>query len=175
MNHRARITALTLAIAGFAIAPAAVEAQVTLANVRTRAVIEAIDYQSRALTLRGSQGSLTEHTVPADLQGFNEFQIGDRVTVMFLHELALHLRRPGSAMPDLSEMSAPSGRATEMHTMEAEVTLIDPAVPAISIKSDSGEEATFRLPRGMSLDDFAVGDLMDVTYIIPEVISLANR
>ncbi len=36
-------------------------------------------------------------------------------------------------------------------------------------------EATFRLPAGMSLSDFNVGDRMDVAYVFPEVVSVENR
>jgi hypothetical protein len=174
MTHRTRIAALAVAIGGFLTIPVLAEAQVVWANVRTQATIEAIDVPTRTLTLRGSQGNLTEHRVPDDIMGFSELERGDRVKVLFLHQIGLHLRAAGAPAPDLSKLSVPGGGPSVMRTMAAEVSEIDPTVPAVSIKSSSGEQATFRLPKGMSLQDFPPGSEIDVTYVIPEEISVSR-
>lgn len=175
MIHRTSISAIAVALTALSTVPVSVDAQVVWANVRTSERIEGIDHQAREVTLRGSQGTLTEHSVPETFADFAELEVGDEITVTFLHELGLHLRRPGSQAPDLTRLTAASGGASVMRTMETEVSQIDSTVPAISIKSGSGEQATFRLPKGMSLSDFAVGDMIDVTYVLPEVVTVTNN
>jgi hypothetical protein len=172
MKHRTRIAALAVAIGGFLTVPAAADAQVVWANVRTQATIESVDAATRTLTLRGSQGALTEHRVPDDMTNMNELERGDRVKILFLYQIGLHLR--GDPAPDLSNLDAPGQGASRMMTMAAEVTEIDPTVPAISIKSDSGEQATFRLPKGKSLEEFPPGTVMDVTYIVPSEVTVTR-
>jgi hypothetical protein len=173
MTHRTRIAALAVAIGGFLTIPIAADAQVVWANVRTQATIEEIDAPTRTLTLRGAQGNLTEHRVPDNMVGFAELERGDRVKVLFLYQIGLHLS--GEPAPDLSSLDAPGQGVSRMHTMQAEVTQIDPTVPSISIKSESGtQQATFRLPKGRNLEDFPPGSVIDVTYIVPAEVTVSR-
>jgi hypothetical protein len=174
MTRRTRIAIFTAAIAGLLAVPVVAAAQVTWANVRVRADVEAIDHQNRTMTLRGVRGNATQHVVPEGAEHFNAISVGDRISVTFLELLGLHLRTPGAPAPDLTLLNSRGGTAETMHTVATAVSQIDPAVPAISIKSAAGEEATFRLPKNMSLSDFQVGDSIDVTYLIPEEVRVAN-
>jgi hypothetical protein len=177
MTHRIRTTAMALAIAGLAAAAATVEAQVVPANVRVHAEIEAIDQDTRTLTLRGPLGNLFVRRVPADMPGFSTRYVGEGVTVTFLSEIALHLRKPGAALPDLSQITVPVGVPTIMRVMETEITQIDATESAVSVKGAGtwDYEATFRVPTGLSLGDFAVGDRIDVAYVFPEIVSVENQ
>jgi hypothetical protein len=175
MNYRAGFAALVAIALGSVALPAA--AQVTLANVRVHAEIDSVDRENRTLVLRGPSGAMFERRVPEDMSGFNARTPGEEVTVMFLNEIGLHLRKPGASLPNLSEMDVPPGVPTIMRVIEAEVTQIDQTESAVSLKSAAGPsiEATFRLPPGLSLSDFAVGDRIDVAYVIPEVVSVESR
>lgn len=160
----------------FAMSPVQAAAQVTLANVRVDAEIDRVDRANRVLTLRGPSGGVFERAVPADMN-INARSAGETVTVTFLNEIAIHLRRPGAALPDLSELDVPPGVPTIMRVVETEVTQIDQAESAVSLKAVLGPslEATFRLPPGLSLSDFSVGDRIDVAYVFPEVVSVEGR
>jgi hypothetical protein len=177
MIHRLRTVALATALTAILAVPAAVEAQVALANVRVHATIESVDRDNRMFTLRGPQGNLFERTVPEDMPGFGARRPGDEVTIMFLYEVGLHLRKPGAPLPNLSEIDAPPGVTLIVHTVATEVSQVDASEQAVSLRSLSGPgmEATFRLPAGFSLSDFAEGDVVDVTYVVPEVVSLEAR
>lgn len=150
-------------------------AQVTLANVRVDAEIESVDRANRTLMLRGPSGNLFERALPTDMS-FSP-SAGETVTITFLNEIGLHLRRPGASLPNLSEMDVPPGVPTIMRVVEAEVTQIDSSESAVSLKNVAGPsmEATFRLPAGLSLSDFNVGDRLDVAYVFPEVVSVEGN
>ena len=177
MTYRVWFAALAVAAVGFAMVPSNAAAQVVLANVRVPAEIDSVDRDNRTLMLRGPSGNIFERRVPDEMQGFGARQPGETVTVTFLNQIAIHLRRPGAALPDLSEMEVPPGVPTIMRVIETEVIQIDTSESAISLKAAAGPdiEATFRLPAGMSLSDFAVGDRIDVAYVFPEVVSLEGR
>lgn len=177
MTTRIRSVALAAAMAGLLAVPVAVQAQVALTNVRVHAVIESVDQANRMLTLRGPQGHLFERRVPEDMPGFGARRPGDEVTIMFLYEVGLHLRKPGAPLPDLSQIEVPEGMTTIVATVETEVSQVDASEQAISLRSRSGPgmEGTFRLPAGMALSDFAEGDIVDVTYVVPEVVQVETR
>ena len=177
MTTRIRSVALAAAMAGLLAVPVAVQAQVALANVRVNAQVEGVDQQNRTLTLRGPQGNLFERRVPDDMPGFGARRPGDEVTIMFLYEVGLHLRKPGAPLPNLAEIDAPAGVTLIVHTVATEVSQVDSGEQAVSLRSRSGPgmEATFRLPAGMALSDFAVGDIVDVTYVVPEVVQVETR
>jgi hypothetical protein len=61
--------------------------------------------------------------------------------------------------------------------METEITQIDATESAVSVKGAGtwDYEATFRVPTGLSLGDFAVGDRIDVAYVFPEIVSVENQ
>jgi hypothetical protein len=177
MNYRVGFAAVLAAAVGLATVPETAAAQVALANVRVHAEIDRVDRENRTLVLRGPSGNLFERRVPEDMSGFAARSPGEEVTVMFLSEIGLHLRKPGASLPNLSELDVPPGVPTVMRVIEAEVTQIDRTESAVSLKSTAGPsiEATFRLPPGLSLSDFTVGDRIDVAYVFPEVVSVETR
>ena len=177
MTYRIRATAIALTFAALAAVPAIVEAQVTQANVRVKADIEAIDRDTRTLTLRGPVGNLFERRVPDDMPGFSTRHVGEGVTVTFPGEIAVHVRKPGRPLPDLSQLDVPAGVPIIMRVLEAEITQLDPAESAVSLKSVGSWdiEATFLVPAGLSMSDFAVGDRIDVAYVFPEMVSVEER
>lgn len=177
MNHFVRNAAMALALAGLVAVPATVEAQVTQANVRVRAQIEAIDQDTRTLTLRGPVGNLFERRVPDDMPGFATRHVGENVTVTFPGQIAVHLRKPGARLPNLALLDVPAGAPIRMRAMETEVTQINAAESAVSIKSVGSWdiEATFLIPTGLTVADFAVGDLIDVAYVFPEMVSVEEQ
>ena len=177
MTNGIRITTLAAAVAALSLGPTEAEAQVALANVRIHAQVESVNHDDRTFVLRGPQGHLMERRVPDDMPGFGARRAGDEVVVTFLFEVGLHLHKPGAPLPDLSAIRAPAGVTLIVDTVTGEVSQVDATESAVSLRSISGPgmEATFRVPAGLSLSDFAVGDRVDVTYVIPDVVSLENR
>ena len=177
MTNGIRITTLAVAVAALALVPVQAAAQVTMANVRIHAEIESVDHDNHSFILRGPQGHLMERRVPDDMPGFGARRAGDEVVVTFLHQVGIHLHKPGAPLPNLSEIQAPARVVLIVDTVTGEVSQVDATEQAISFRSTSGPgmEATIRLPAGLSLSDFAVGDLVDVTYVIPDMVSVENR
>lgn len=175
MNIRTCFAAFLATVVGLTTNPSDATAQVTLANVRVDAEIESVDRDSRTLVLRGPSGNVFQRALPADVSFIP--RAGETVTVTFLNEIGLHLRKPGASLPNLSEMDVPGGVPTIMRVIEAEVTQIDSSESAVSLKNLAGPdiEATFRLPPGLSLSDFNVGDRIDVAYVFPEVVSVEGN
>jgi hypothetical protein len=59
--------------------------------VRITARVEAIDYQSRRVAVRGPQGNLREFVVSDEVQRLDEVEVGDLVEVVFAEALALEM------------------------------------------------------------------------------------
>lgn len=177
MTYRAWSAGLAAVALAFTMMPSTATAQVTLANVRVDAEIDSVDRENRTLMLRGPSGNMFERRVPDDMAGFGARQPGETVTVTFLAEIAIHLRRPGAPLPDLSELDVPPGVPTIMRSIETSVTQVDASENAVSVKGMAGPsvEATFRLPPGLSLSEFNVGDPIDVVYVFPEVVGVEGR
>jgi hypothetical protein len=65
------------------------------------ATVEAIDYASREVALKGPKGNVLALRVADDVQGFDDVKVGDSVSVAYTQALALEM---------LPEQGAPSGK-----------------------------------------------------------------
>ncbi|MHC4666621.1 MAG: hypothetical protein ACYS9T_11820, partial [Planctomycetota bacterium] len=62
--------------------------------VTIRATVEAIDYQSREVTLRGPRGNAITFTADERVRRLNEIKVGDEVVADYYVSLATELREP---------------------------------------------------------------------------------
>jgi hypothetical protein len=59
--------------------------------VRITGRVEAIDYQTRMVAIRGPQGNLREFTVSDEVQRLDEVEVGDLVQLVYAEALALEM------------------------------------------------------------------------------------
>ena len=66
-------------------------------TVRLTAVVDAIDYKNRRVSLRGPKGQVMAFAVAPQAKGFESVTAGDRVSIVYSEAVALEmiLRKPG--------------------------------------------------------------------------------
>ena len=179
MNAKKTLSVITLAIAlslpaallgGEAATPAKPSISATQ-TVKIVTVVEAIDYESKLVTLKGPQGNL--QTVKAErTPNLEEVEVGDQVNVEYIQNLTIEVMENDGAQPGQGVMTATAVNKPDEApgVMEMVTTITTATVQEINL-----EENTFKLnmPGGVveqfaardpeNLKRAAVGDLVVIT------------
>ena len=137
------------------------------------ATIEAIDYGSRLVTLKDKNGNFETLEAGPEIKRFHELRIGDTVTFRYHEALVFKIRKPGEAAassvnkpvtvtPDKGPR--PGGTASREMVLGVTVKAIDPKVPSITVLTDTGRVADYRVQDKDNLKGLAVGDRVEIAY-----------
>ena len=135
-------------------------------------VIDFIDYPSRLITLRDSDGNVDIMLCGPEIQRFNELKVGDKVTFRYHESVVFSIRRPGDKTPPPADgtgiVRTPGQKpgATMSNQMTARVTVeaIDMKVPSITVRAEDGRKMSFKVENAKNLAGVNVGDRVEVTY-----------
>lgn len=169
--NRTRILAAGALLAGLI---AGVEAQmpVTQGEAITQTfTIDAIDYKARLVTLKDDEGLTQTLYASPDITRFDELKAGDKVEFRYHESVVFSIRRPGQPAPaeygggvTRRTKGAPGGVISEQITASVTVTAIDPNVPSLKVKTDTGRVMGFKIEDKKNLEGLKVGDQIDITY-----------
>ena len=137
------------------------------------AVVEAIDQETRVVTLRGPQGNSVTFTVTEEARNLGQVEAGDLVDVEYLQEISIEVMANPGLAPGAGELAvaarSPEGDMPGMAVVDTQVitaTVEDINLEAntFKLKGPEGnvEEFTARNPENLKLAD--VGDLVIITY-----------
>jgi Cu/Ag efflux protein CusF len=145
------------------------------------ATIEAIDKASRVITLKESTGQLLDVAAPAEMEGFNNLKVGDRVTATYFQAIAVSVRKPGApATPSTPvtttrrEDRKPGSETRKQQTFTVTVESVDPKAPALTVKGPKGRVMTLGVADAAQLQNIKAGDSVDVTYYESLMIKVAR-
>jgi Cu/Ag efflux protein CusF len=140
-------------------------------RVTKSGTVEAIDHQSRILTLKQPSGTFVTVDVPEDVKRFDSIKVGDKVTATYYDNVVVRKKEPGEAPVDKlagavtpTEGVKPGGTVGAQRTMTATVEAIDPKVPSISFKGPNGWSYSRRVHDKEALKQVKVGDQVDFTW-----------
>jgi len=136
------------------------------------AVVDAVDHESREVTLTDSQGDVLMFTAGPDVRNLDQVQVGDHVTADYHEEIAVSLRdtkgaQPGSTYSEQVK-GAPMGAKPEGTIVTK--TVVNAIVEAIDLENntfklkfpdDKVQEFTAENPENLKLA--SVGDLVVIT------------
>jgi ribosomal protein S17 len=133
--------------------------------------IEAINSSTRVVTLKDADGNLEELFCGPEVQRFDALKVGDRVTFKYIESVVSTLRRPGQA-PRPAESggmvrtpgSRPGGTISQQVTATVTIQAIDTKVPSVTVKTDAGQQMSFRVQDAKNLQGYKVGDTVEITY-----------
>ena len=175
---------ITLALVALAVLPSVALAQKPASQteaIEVTAKIEAIDHSARLVTLKSQDGvSETVHAGP-EVKRFDELKVGDTVTFRYYESIAYVIRKPGdpSSMPVekgpavvRSKGERPGATVAQQKTATVTVQTIDPKVPSITVVTEGGRRASFRVQDPKNLEGVKVGDKVEVTYTEALLISV---
>ncbi len=139
-----------------------------------KATVEAIDYKTRTVTLKGEKGGLVQLIVGEEARNFNQVKKGDIVTFTYMEGIAVNVQKASEA-PKLVETESikrakegekPGGTIETVGFMTARVEEIDYQTRLITLKLPEGN--TLRFTAGdqvKRLNEINKGDEVVVQYM----------
>ena len=146
--------------------------------VSTRATVEAIDYKTRKVTLRGPEGNTTSFKVDDSVKNLDQVKVGDQVTVDYYQSLAIQVVKMGtseSGQESVVERAEPGEKpaiaGAKQTTVMATVEAIDYSAPSITLKDKSGTLTKVKVRHPERLKLVKVGDTLKITFL--EAVAIA--
>jgi hypothetical protein len=140
------------------------------------ATVEAIDYDTRSVTLRGETGRTVTLKVDDLAQNLDQVNVGDRVDVEYYESVALFVRSGGGSEPDTGGATAvaiapegekPGVAAVETVIRTAKVLHISHPRRLIEIERADGSIETLRVSQQVKdFDKIRAGDEIVVRHTV---------
>jgi len=145
------------------------------------ATVEAIDVATRAVTLKGPDGTYHVVTAPPEMKRFNELKVGDKITARYYENIVIRLKPPGEKDVDTGTLGAsrgdgarPAGTVAEQRTITATITQLDQKVPSITFTGPNGWTYSSRVQDKVALSKVKVGDKVDITWTAAALVSIED-
>jgi hypothetical protein len=165
---------ILLSGAGLARAQPAASPREITATIRIdmTATVEAVDKQTRTVTVRRESGEVKTLEVPPEVRNFEQVEVGDRVRAEYVDAVAVSLGRPGEPLgsADTSVVTvAPAGAkpgATSVRTrvVAATITALDKEQRLVTLQGPLGNRRTIHLDAGVDIGRINVGDNVQVRH-----------
>lgn len=142
------------------------------------ATVQAIDYTTRKLTLKWSDGVVTTYKVGEQAINFNQIKPGDIVKAAVAEGVAVYIG-PSSAPPSAAEgtMVALSAKGekpgiviADTEIVIARVTAVNTAARTITLQGPAGNSRTLRVAPSADMSRVRVGD--DVAARVSEAVAI---
>ena len=142
-------------------------------TMKMTAVVEAINHETREVTLRGPEGNTSSFVASEEARNLDQVSVGDTVMAEYEQSLAIEVFANDGSVPSAGSLAA-AGRSEkgEMPGMAAvDATVITATVEEINLenntfklKGPSGEVQEYTARNPENLKKAAVGDLVVITY-----------
>ncbi len=151
--------------------------------VSETATVEAINQDTREITLKGSLGNEVTFTVDQRVKRLNEVKVGDKITADYYISIAAELREPTAEEMQhpitLLEGSAkappgtsPAAGGLRQYKVVTTVEGLDRPTQTVTIKGPRGHYLTVRVADPANLTKMRIGDNIVITYTEALAISL---
>jgi Cu/Ag efflux protein CusF len=165
----------TFAVLGVVVllaAPALAQTKTLTGETITKtATVEAINYGTRELTIKGPDGKYVTFIASAEVKRFDALKVGDTITAKYYENLVIRVKLPGEKDVDSATAGAapsagakPGATVAEQRTITATITEIDPKVPSITFKGPNNWTYSSRVEDRKALAKVKVGDKVDLTW-----------
>ena len=177
-----RMVAGILAAAALVATPrlAAAQSKEVTSEIKTETgVVEAIEAQSRSVTIRKADGTVVTTVAGPDVKRFNEVKVGDKVKARYYENLVIRVKAPGEPAVDTDVKDAvasgqglPGGTKARQRTLTCTITDIDMSTPTITFTSANGWKYTSKVRDKSALAKVKVGDKVDIIWTDALLVSL---
>jgi hypothetical protein len=143
--------------------------------------IEAIDKTARLVTLKDKDGEVETIYCGPEVKRFDELKVGDTVTFRYYESIAYAIRKPGqpSGLPATGAPKVtrnvggrPGGTLAQQETATVTIKAIDAKIPSVTVLTEDGRTASFKVEDKKNLDGVKVGDKVEITYTEAVMISV---
>jgi hypothetical protein len=142
-------------------------------------VVEAIEAQSRSVTIRRPDGTVVTTVAGPNVKGFESIKIGDKVKAQYYENLVVRVKAPGEPAVDTdvkdvtpSGQALPGGTKARQRTLTCTITAIDMSTPAITFTSANGWKYSSKVRDKAALAKVKVGDKVDLVWTDALLVSL---
>jgi hypothetical protein len=139
--------------------------------VTVTAKVEAIELQSRTLSLKKADGTFTTLVVPEAYERFSGIKVGDTVTARYYDNIVFRKLNPGEKPVDSASAglaatpgSRPGGTASAQRTITATISAIDLKVPSITFTGPNNWAYSSKVQDLPLLKTVKVGDQVNITW-----------
>jgi len=142
------------------------------------ATVEAIQAETREVTLKGPKGNYVTVTVPPEVKRFSEIKVGDTISATYYENIVLRVQRPGEKPVNTDEAAVtrgtagPGGTVASQRTITATITEIDMQVPSITFSGPNNWKYSSKVVDKKALASVKVGDKVDITWTEAVLISV---
>lgn len=147
-------------------------------SITVTATVDAIELNSRLLTLKRPDGTTETIKVPADVKRFDTLKVGDTISATYYENVVLRVMTPDEKAIDTkgaslttSGSTRPGGTAATQRTVSATITAIDPSIPSITLSGPNNWTYSSRVADAAALKQVKVGDRLAITWTEAVLIS----
>ena len=140
-------------------------------SITVTATVDAIERNSRMLTLKRPDGTLETIKVPVEVKRFDALQVGDTISATYYENIVLRKMRPDEKAVDTSSESLtpaggrrPGATASAQRRITATITAIDPKIPSITLAGPNNWTYSSRVADKAALKQVKVGDRLEITW-----------
>jgi len=168
-----KFTFATVALFALTLSPAFAGQTKTIPGdmVTVTAKVEAIELQSRTLSLKKADGTYTTFVVPEAYERFPAIKVGDTVTARYYDNVVFRKLNPGEKPSNTgtSGLSVPGGAKpnatlSAQRTMTTTITAIDLNVPSITFTGPNNWVYSSKVQDLPLLKTVKVGDQVNITW-----------
>ena len=151
-------------------------------TVTVEAMVEAINYENRMLTLRGPKGKVVSLYVDQSARNFNQIKVNDLVEAEYFEAVALYVQKHDGGQPAAGEGSVvgrtplgekPGVAAVDTMVVKATVIDIDYDARKVILKVPDGRYVTLNVDKDApNLDKVKQGDQVVAQYTLALAISV---
>ena len=178
MNARRRSMTIPFVLAALALAlscatskelPKYTDTQTATAT----AVVQAIDLNTRQVTLKGEDGKLFTFVAGDEVRNLSQVRVGDTVKVTYTESIAIEVKRVDGGSPDITAAATaeraapgekPAGSVARTVTASAVIVAIDRSTNRVTLRGPSGNERVVQVQDPKNLENVQVGDMVYATY-----------
>ena len=160
---------IALPIAAFAVEPVTHEKDAVI----VKATIEAIDHDTRMITLKDKNEKSQDIYAGPEVRRFDELKVGDVVTFRTTESTVFQIRKAGeSAQPSVKDEpvivrtpgAKPAGTQIEQETKTVMIKELDAKASSVTIMTEDGKTRSMKVKDKNLLKGLAVGDKVTITY-----------
>jgi hypothetical protein len=147
--------------------------EITVAKITLEAIVEAVDYDARKVTLKDTDGKTVTIDVENQVENLPQVEVGDIVEIEYIESVAIQVFAADQAEPGASTIVAAKGAqsgekpavvAVKETTIVVTIEAIDKKNQAVTLKDSTGESKTVKVRNPENLEKVVIGDKVMIMH-----------
>lgn len=155
-------------------------AGVLVKEAKSTAMVEAINYENREVTLKMADGSTETFIVGKQAVNFDQIKVGDQINTTYLESMVVNVQKAGgprsagtqTTISLFTKGAQPKAVVTNTVDLNATVDAVDPQKHTITVTGVLGKTRTMKVDPKVDLTNLKTGDNVAVRYTEAVVMEL---